>query len=275
MIETRLIVFLKSYFVLGTPLCRHGFSLRHGRNLKVAATKNYQEMELPMRYFLVLTMALLATFPLGAQEKKGQKPGDEMIEKYLAAETDKLSAKFLDGAKTIDEWKQKRPRLYQEYMDMLGLWPMPEKTPLKATKTGEVEAHGVVVEKIHFQSKPGLYVTANLYRPQRRQRKRVPAIVYVCGHSGKGRDGNKTAYQDHGFWFANNGYVCIILDTLQLGEIPGVHHGTYGQPWRHLASQERKRLRSCRTRNRFWWHSIGYSPAAVECWNGVRAIDYL
>src|SRR5262249_40090540 len=154
-------------------------------------------------------------------------------EKYLAAETDKLAQKFLDGAKTIEEWKQKRPRLYQEYMDMLGLWPIPEKTPLKATKTGEIEAHGVVVEKVHFQSKPGLYVTANVYRPKALVKAKLPAIVYVCGHSWKGRDGNKTAFQDHGFWFANNGYVCIILDTLQLGEIPGVHHGTYGRPFAH------------------------------------------
>ncbi len=227
-----------------------------------------------MRYFLVLTMALLATFPLSAQEKNGQKPGDVMIDKYLAAEADKLAAKYLDGAKTIEEWKQKRPRLYQEYMDMLGLWPIPEKTPLMATKTGEVEAHGVVVENIHFQSKPGLYVTANVYRARNDKSKR-PAIVYVCGHSSKGRDGNKSAYQDHGFWFANNGYVCIVLDTLQLGEIPGVHHGTFGQPWRHLASQERKRLELPEFENRFWWHAIGYSPAAVECWNGIRAIDYL
>src|ERR1035438_8354392 len=126
-------------------------------------------------------------------------------------------------------------------MDMLGLWPIPEKTPLKATVTGQVEAHGVVVEKVHFQSKPGLYVTANYYRPRAlNDKQKLLAIVYVCGHSGKGRDVNKTAFQDHGFWFANNGYVCIILDTLQLGEIHGVHHGTYGTPWRHLANGGRK-----------------------------------
>src|SRR6266498_3039367 len=124
--------------------------------------------------FLLVVIVFLFPIALGAQEKKDKKPGDEMIEKYLNAEADKLSQKFMDGARTIDEWKQKRPRLYQEYMDMLGLWPIPEKTPLKATKTGEVEAHGIVVEKIHFQSKPGLYVTANVYRPRALSRKRLP-----------------------------------------------------------------------------------------------------
>src|SRR5438132_8790625 len=90
-------------------------------------------------------------------KKDDRKPGDVMIEKYLAAETDKLSKKFMDGAKTLEEWQQKRPRLYQEYMDMLGLWPVPEKTPLKATFTGTIEAPDFFIDKLHYQSKPGLY----------------------------------------------------------------------------------------------------------------------
>ena len=57
-------------------------------------------------------------------------------------------------------------------------------------------------------------------------------------------------------WFASNGYVCLIIDTLQLGEIAGIHHGTYRE-------------------GRWWWHSRGYTPAGVECWNGIRGIDYL
>src|SRR3954452_9942067 len=71
-----------------------------------------------------------------------------------------------------------------------------------------------------------------------------------------GRDGNKTAFQSHGLRFARHGYACLILDTLQLGEIPGVHHGTYRE-------------------GRRWWHSRGYTPAGVECWNGIRGLDYL
>jgi dienelactone hydrolase len=81
-------------------------------------------------------------------------------------------------------------------------------------------------------------------------------VLYVCGHSGRGRDGNKTAFQHHGMWFATHGYACLLIDTLQLGEIAAIHHGTYRF-------------------NRWWWQACGYTPAAVECWNGIRAIDYL
>jgi dienelactone hydrolase len=110
---------------------------------------------------------------------------------------------------------------------------------------------------MHYQSQPGLYVTGNLYRPAEVKRgERLPAVFYVCGHSQRGRDGNKVAYQSHGLWFARHGYICLVVDSLQLGEIAATHHGTYNL-------------------NRWWWHSCGYTPAGVEAWNGVRGIDYL
>jgi dienelactone hydrolase len=198
-------------------------------------------------------LALFLIFPAvaGAQPK----PGDEKIDKYLAQETAKISQRFLDGATTLEQWQARLPRLRQEYLDMLGLWPLPEKTPLHVTVTGTLERDDFVVDKLHFQSRPGLYVTGNLYRPKQVTGK-LPAILYVCGHSGRGRDGNKTAFQDHGMWFATNGYVCLVIDTLQLGEVPGIHHGTYSY-------------------GRWWWQARGYTPGGVECWNGIRAIDYL
>jgi cephalosporin-C deacetylase-like acetyl esterase len=200
---------------------------------------------------LLLSLVLLVPAETAAQTKLG----DAMIDAYLAHETAKISQRFLDGATTLAEWQARRPRLRQEYLDMLGLWPLPEKTPLHATITGTLEPQGVVIEKLHYQSRPGLYVTGNLFHPKKIEGK-LPTVLYVCGHSNRGRDGNKTAYQEHGIWFASNGYICLMLDTLQLGEIPGVHHGTYN-------------------RERWWWQALGYTPAGVECWNGIRAIDYL
>jgi cephalosporin-C deacetylase-like acetyl esterase len=211
-----------------------------------------------LRESIVLTLAVLAIMHSSApvqQPSAKPTPGDLMMDKYLAEETKILSQRFLDGAKTLAEWQARRPRLKQEYLDMLGLLPLPEKTPLHATITGTLERDQVVIEKLHYQSRPGLYVTANLYRPKEITSK-LPGVLYVCGHSGRGRDGNKTAFQDHGMWFATNGYVCLVIDTLQLGEIPGIHHGTFRY-------------------GRWWWQALGYTPAGVECWNGIRGIDYL
>src|SRR5687768_12032609 len=109
------------------------------------------------------------------------------------------------------DFEKHRPRLRDEYFYMLGLSPLPEKTPLKAQSTGRREFETFIVENVHFQSRPGLYVTANLYLPKAGGRH--PAIVYQSGHSNKGRDGNKSAYQDHGIWFASHGFVCLVTDT--------------------------------------------------------------
>jgi cephalosporin-C deacetylase-like acetyl esterase len=220
------------------------------------------------------TIALIAAVALAAPAVAQKQPppklpsGDEMADAYLQMRVARLSTHFLGGATNKFEWEQKRSALKEQYFEMLGLWPLPEKTPLHATITGTLEHGDVVIDRLHFQSKPGLYVTGNLYRPKGNDKK-LPAILYVCGHSGKGRDGNKTAFQDHGAWFAKHGYVCLVIDTLQLGEVPGVHHGTYG------IRNENYAIKRDQVENRWWWHSRGYTPAGVECWNGVRAIDYL
>ena len=181
-----------------------------------------------------------------------------MIRAFLRQEAVRLDAQFLDGITNRQQWEARRPELRQQYLEMLGLWPLPERTPLSAQVTGIIEREeGFRVEKLHFQSRPHLYVTGDLYLPRdAKPGAKLPAVLYVCGHSGRGRDGNKTAYQHHGMWFATHGYVCLIIDSLQLGEIAAIHHGTYRY-------------------NRWWWQARGYAPSAVECWNGMRALDYL
>lgn len=210
--------------------------------------------------FGLVLAALGAAQPVAGQEygppDRGQ-PGDPMIQQYLAQQAAALESSWLTEVKSREDWEKLRPRWKEEYFYMLGLWPLPEKTPLRATVTGTLSGQGYVVEKLHYQSRPRLYVTANLYRPATVPAgQRLPAVLYVCGHSNQGRDGNKTAYQAHGIWFARHGYVCMVLDSLQLGEIGAIHHGTYRE-------------------NRWWWHSRGYTPAGVECLNGMRGIDYL
>lgn len=185
--------------------------------------------------------------------------GDELLSRYFAGRTRELADRTFADINSLQDWEERRPQLKQQLFEMLGLDPLPERTPLKATVTGTVDHPEFTVEKVHFQSRPGLYVTGNLYVPKQREG-RLPAVLYVCGHGASKKNGisygNKVSYQHHGGWFARNGYVCLTIDTLQMGEIEGIHHGTY-----HF--------------NRFWWNARGYTPAGVEAWNCIRALDYL
>lgn len=204
--------------------------------------------------FGFLAPILVGGIAVGADDAEKRPLGE-----YFKAETAKLANRPLLDIDSADAWKERRPELKRQLLEMLGLDPMPERTDLRAEVRGTLEQPDFVVEKILFQSSPELYVTADLYRPKKVD-KPLPAILYVCGHAKVEKDGviygNKSHYQHHAAWFASNGYVCLVVDTLQLGEVPGLHHGTFRF-------------------GMWWWMSRGYTPAGVEVWNGIRAIDYL
>jgi len=208
--------------------------------------------------FLLLALAAAIAIP-SIYTAEFLTPGDKMFAAYFKAETDRLAASCLADIKTLDDWNSRKDKYRSQMHEMLGLDPMPPRTPLKVTVTGKVQHEDFEVWKVHYQSMPRLYVTGNLYVPKG-FRKPAPTILYVCGHGrvkkGDISYGNKVHYQHHGAWFARNGYVCLIIDTLQLGEIEGIHHGTYNH-------------------NMWWWNSRGYSSSAVEAWNCIRALDYL
>ena len=68
--------------------------------------------------------------------------------------------------------------------------------------------------------------------------------------------GAKVQYQHHGIWLARHGYVALLIDTIEFGEISGIHHGTHNL-------------------GKWYWLSLGYTPAGPEIWNAIRALDYL
>lgn len=150
-----------------------------------------------------------------------------------------------------ERWQAELAKRRREWLDMLGLDPLPERTDLCVTPTGLLDRGHYVIEKLHFQPVPGCRIAANLYRPKVVTAP-LPAVVYVCGHAASG----KAWYQPHARWFGEHGYVCLILDTIEIGEMDGTHHGLYREGWWH-------------------WISQGYSPAAVEVWYAMRAADYL
>jgi len=203
--------------------------------------------------------ALLGAVPGVATAGDRAAQNDQWLGDYFRAQTDTIGSRCLADVRSLEDWQARRGEYRRQLQEMLGLWPLPERTDLQPVITGRLEHPEFTVEKLHFQALPKLYVTANLYLPKN-QAGPAPAILYVCGHSRVMTNGiscgSKAGYQRHGEWFARNGYVCLMIDMLQYAEIQGRHRGTYGE-------------------GRWWWNSRGYTPAGVEAWFGIRALDYL
>ena len=174
-----------------------------------------------------------------------------MLYSSLIRRAEELSSRSAFELPPIDQWQAQLPERRRQWHEMLGLDPLPERTDLCVTHTGELDRGHYVVEKLHFQPLPDCRIPANLYRPKQ-IRDPLPGVVYVCGHSQRG----KFHYQPHPRWFGEHGYVSIVLDPIQVGEGGGVHHGVVRHDWWH-------------------WMSQGYTPAGIEVWAAMRALDYL
>ena len=216
-----------------------------------------------MRTITAVLIVVFAFVTVQAQQpakpKLDTSRGDKMLADYFRAETARMERECIDCLESPADWDERKIELRRQLQEMLGLEPLPERTDLQPVITGKIEHDEFAVEKLHFQSRPGLYVTGNLYLPKKID-KPLPAVLYVCGHGQVKKDGiaygAKAHYQHHGGWFARNGFVCLTIDTLQLGEIEGIHHGTHRYGY-------------------WWWLNRGYTPAGVEAWNCIRALDYL
>ena len=228
-------------------------------------------MRLITRCLVGLTLLLAAGALATAAEDAPTAAADRRLARFFERETRQLQEACLSDVHSMADWDAERPRAHAQLLEMFGL-DAAALTPAttdelaavvtgRLTFEGEGSSGGCVVEKLHYQSRPGLYVTANLYLPRDASpEKPCPGVLYLCGHGRVVEDGvslgNKVHYQHHGAWLAEHGYAVLVIDTLQLGEIEGIHHGTYRE-------------------GRWWWPSRGYTPAGVEALNGLRGVDYL
>ncbi len=173
---------------------------------------------------------------------------------YLAEEARAITDRAVAETASRASWEAVREQRLAELKEMLGLQDERPRTPLNVQVRGRIERPGYVVEKIAFESLPQVYVTANLYLP-RGVDGRAPGVIYVCGHAYSPY-GAKTSYQRHGHTLARHGYAAMMLDPVQIAETAGLHHGVWNQEM-------------------YEWYTRAYSPAGLEVWNVIRALDYL
>ncbi len=82
---------------------------------------------------------------------------------------------------TREEWARRAEEIRLRIQVSQGLWPEPTRTPLEPVIHGRIDRGDYTVEKVFFQSAPGLFVTGNLYRPKQVTGK-VPAVLFAHGH---------------------------------------------------------------------------------------------
>ncbi len=140
-----------------------------------------------------------------------------------------------------------------------------ERTPLNPRVTGVVERPGYRIEKVAFESRPRLYVTANLYVPAAAGRH--PAILGPLGHSVNGKAW--PSYQKLFSNLARKGYVVLAYDPFGQGErieYPGSRPGESaigpGGTSEHEYAGRRLIL-------------LGANFGLFRAWDGIRGIDYL
>lgn len=164
---------------------------------------------------------------------------------------------------TAATWPQRRAALRARIMEMIG--PFPERTPLNPRLIGQVERDGYTIEKILFESRPGFYVTANLYLPKARPGQ-VPGILFPCGHSSNGKAEGR--YQQACQGLVKKGYAVLIYDPLGQGERSQYLDRAAGENTLAIGTTQH-----CYDGIRL--ELIGYNLANFRIWDGLRALDYL
>lgn len=140
--------------------------------------------------------------------------------------------------------------------------PMPPRTPLNAKVTGRDECGEYSLEKVVYESRPGLYVTANLYLPKPLKGK-VPCVLGVCGHAGEGKACDN--YQMFSQGLAMKGFAVLIVDPISQGERKQFFERDGGDPG------------LCRGHNMMGNQQalLGDFFGAWRVWDAIRGLDYL
>ena len=159
--------------------------------------------------------------------------------------------------KTRAEYDAYRAKMCARMVEAVGGFP--ERTPLNAKVVATVPREGYRIEKILFESLPGVYVTGLLYVPDSPEFKPpYPAFLVTCGHSGNGKGSD--GYQRACVQGVKQGMVAFIYDPISQGErmqVPDTAN-VHGH-------------------NRFGVNALllGRSTAQMRIYDGMRAIDYL
>lgn len=150
--------------------------------------------------------------------------------------------------RTLEQWESRRTELSERIARAIGLVPEPPSTPLNAQVVGTIDMDGYRLEKVTFESRPGLHVSAHVFVPDGVGP--FPVVLSPMGHYKS--KAHQPAERSHAL--AKLGFMTLVYDPFGQGErrSEGNHHDEH---WALLLS--------------------GKSNLSVMVWETMRALDYL
>lgn len=151
-------------------------------------------------------------------------------------------------------WERRAAHIRERLLVSLGLWPQPERTPLKPRIFGRLEREGYSVEKVCFESLPGFLVCGNLYRPAGKGP--FPGITSPHGHWRGGRLEHSADCSIPGrcINLARQGHVAFAYDMVGYLDSDQLRHRRFGGK-----------------REELW----GIGLMGLQLWNSIRSVDFL
>jgi dienelactone hydrolase len=154
--------------------------------------------------------------------------------------------------------------LRQAFLRLLGAFPeKPGGPPVR--KTGTIDAGDYLIEKLVYESDPGYFVSALLYKPKKIASP-LPGVLSPCGHSTNGKAARE--YQILHINLAKRGFVVLTYDPVGQGERSQFWDATKGRSRFNLSCGEHAVLGNP-------LYLLGTSLARYRIWDGMRGLDYL
>lgn len=191
-----------------------------------------------------------------------QPPLASMLSRHAEArlrQANRASTAEWEKIKTRADWEAFRREKLQALKKSLGEFPEPPRN-LKVKVTGSHAGDGYHVDNLVYESRPGLVVTANLYRPTKGADSH-PGIIICHSHQSTKHSGWR---QDMGMTWARAGCTVLIPDHLGHGERRQHPFGGEGQHDYHFRYDLGMQL-----------HLVGESLMGWLVWDLMRGVDVL
>jgi cephalosporin-C deacetylase-like acetyl esterase len=163
--------------------------------------------------------------------------------------------------RTVPGAERRKQSVREKILKIMGGLP-DYKGPLNPRITGRIQNEAFTIEKVIYESLPGFFITANLYRPNKPGR--YPGILLQSGHIQEG----KPESQRLALNLALKGFVVLAFDPIGQGEreqtySPQLDKSAAGwSTTEHMQAETQSLL-------------VGQSVARYFIWDAMRSLDYL